>query len=64
MIHKIIKMKETISEVEICLSGTTGMRRTVLSYDTDNIAGGRSFSVSKKQQEVIVESWTPIFLIF
>lgn len=56
MIHKIIKMKETISEVEICLSGTTGMRRTVLSYDTDNIAGGRSFSVSKKQQEVIVES--------
>lgn len=56
MIHKIINIIIIIKDIEILVSDTTGINRTVLSYETDNIAGGRSFSDTKKQHAVTVQS--------
>ena len=44
-------------------SATTGINRTELSYETENIDGVRSGCAGKKQHAVTVWSWTAIFLL-
>ena len=56
--HKIVqiinKTMSTMWAVVMAESGTTGIRRTVLSYETENIEGVRSGWAGKKQQAVTV----------